>query len=58
MIFHQETLKTNHYHPSLKNGEEIIKDEKEIANRFNSFFTEVGPKLANSINYIGNISQL
>ena len=57
MIFYQETLKTNHYHPSLKNGEEIIKDEKEIANRFNSFFTEVGPKLANGINYIGNISQ-
>ena len=42
--------------PFFKDGEEIIKDEKEIANRFNSFFTEVGPKLANSINYIGNMT--
>ena len=42
--------------PFFKDGEEIIKDEKEIANRFNSCFTEVGPKLANSINYIGNMT--
>jgi len=34
--------------------EDIITDKLEIANKFNKFFTTVGPNLANNINYKGN----
>ena len=32
-------------------NDEIITDEKEISNKFNDFFINVGPNLANSINH-------
>ena len=34
---------------SLKQDEHLITDKAEIANKFNSFFTNVGPQLANNI---------
>ena len=34
----------------FKEGENIIYDKAEIAHKFNNFFTNIGPNLANKIN--------
>ena len=42
-------IKTHHF----RNISKIITDTKEIANRFNKFFTNIGSDLAKKINYSG-----
>ena len=38
----------------VKEAESIIVDEVDIANKFNAFFTEIGPNLARNIKYQGH----
>ena len=51
--------KSNNAFPCLFNDAGVtITDTKEIANRFNTFFTNIGPNLASNIAYNGNITHL
>ena len=38
----------------VKDAESIIVDKLDIANKFNTFFTETGPNLASNIKYQGH----
>ena len=41
---------------SFKHNDEIISDPQQITNKFNSYFINIGPKLANQINSFDNYS--
>ena len=46
--------KTKKHYQHFKEAESIIVDEVDIANKFNAFFTEIGPNLASNIKYQGH----
>ena len=50
MIYYIKTSKTQDYLSILSKREQKISDKKDIANKFDAFFTNIGKNLADKIN--------
>ena len=49
-----KSAKTKSFPDIFKDGQHELNDDREIANRFNAFFTNVGPDQSRNIHYNGN----
>ena len=49
-----KSAKTKYFPDIFKDGQHELKDDREIANRFNAFFVNVGPDQSRNIRYNGN----
>ena len=49
-----KSAKTKYFPDIYKNGQHELNDDREIANRFNAFFINVGPNQSRNIRYNGN----
>ena len=49
-----KSAKTKSFPDIFKDGQHDLNDDREIANRFNAFFTNVGPDQSRNIHYNGN----
>ena len=49
-----KSVKTKSFPDIFKDGQHELNDGREIANRFNAFFTNVGPDQSRNIRYNGN----
>ena len=49
-----KSAKTKSFPDIFKDGQHELNDDREIANRFNEFFTNVGPDQSRNIHYNGN----
>ena len=49
-----KSAKTKSFPDIFKDGQHELSDDREIANRFNAFFTNVGPDQSRNIRYNGN----
>ena len=54
MRLFQNQLKPNLSPTFFKDGQHELSDDREIANRFDAFFTNVGPYQSRNIRYNGN----